>query len=955
MGQSLIDFAKSYGKESETDALGKTYGNNANWDGLNDKMKTGFLALQKAWGAPLSLNSTFRDKASNKKAGGAKKSQHLHGNAVDISVKDMSIEDRKALISLASSMGFKGVGVYHTAIHIDLANRRGWGPNHSHSSIPGWAKGVMKTHMANGFEGQTAELSRAPAAVGGGKESFGQGGLASIASGVAGSSPTGKAGGTARGTHSRTGYTVTATKPGSTITSPVSGTVVGVHGDFRSYRGTAIVKSEDGTYTVIGGLAKGTVKSGDTVQAGDPIGVAGNDVGVAQKGPDGSWAKDPSGLLSGIQSAGTDVAQGSAMDGGGLGLYGGGVPSPSEATRPSAPSPLSGDFGMGGMQGMGAPAAPANASYADAGIGARGKVAQALMGLAMAPQAPGYVDASVVSTSDLDAQYPGWDKNVPEMSLPNVDAQGLPATTAAPDAIANPYGIDEAVRDAWGSLSDAFGFGTAPADEGTPAFERGFTAAPAAATTAPAAPAADMSISPAALGAALSDQEKADLMASVAAGGWASLSDPNNAAAASAAAKGRAATKSLNAGLQGLASASSMGRKASAIAAAATPQGFSPLTHDVDMSTLNSPTHAPQFGALPGMGSPPSTLGLATPLGPVTSADSFGFQSDPTTSVADVSPAASSALGIASPGAFGPSDTSAAENFGAATGSFGGIGSPSATQAAAQQGMPGLSMAAMSGTPAIGLPSTKASAFAPGLESFNDAFQGSVKSVGPKYSKAIAMALTTPSLANQLAAIDVSKSYSNMNGKPSKAVKGLRDQQIADYAMANPAIGNALGLSLGQQGTNALGGGGVFGGLGGDPFGRGGPMGGPSGGSGGGFGGPGGQPSGPSISGPSGPSAGRGGGYGGGTSGGQPSGPAGPTGPSGAGAGSGGSSGNPGRSRTGPVGPTGPGAGPGYSGAGNPGNMGSAAAAAASAAASGSLGNGGWGGPTDASRFGGIF
>jgi hypothetical protein len=269
--------------------------------------------------------------------------------------------------------------------------------------------------------------------------------------------------------------------------------------------------------------------------------------------------------------------------------------------------------------------------------------------------------------------------------------------------------------------------------------------------------------------------------------------------------------------------------------------------------------------------------------------------------------------------------------------------------------MPGLSMAAMSGTPAIGLPSTKASAFAPGLESFNDAFQGSVKSVGPKYSKAIAMALTTPSLANQLAAIDVSKSYSNMNGKPSKAVKGLRAQQIADYAMANPAIGNALGLSLGQQGTNALGGGGVFGGLGGDPFGRGGPMGGPSGGSGGGFGGPGGQPSGPSISGPSGPSAGRGGGYGGGTSGGQPSGPAGPTGPSGPGAGSGGSSGNPGRSRTGPVGPTGPGAGPGYSGAGNPGNMGSAAAAAASAAASGSLGNGGWGGPTDASRFGGIF
>lgn len=137
MGQSLIDFAKTYGKESEDEPLSKTYGNNANWSGLNAKMQKGFLALQKAWGKPLSLNSTFRSKSSNKKAGGAKKSQHLHGNAVDISVKDMPIAERKALISLASSMGFTGIGVYHTAIHIDFGNRRGWGPNYSGNSVPG--------------------------------------------------------------------------------------------------------------------------------------------------------------------------------------------------------------------------------------------------------------------------------------------------------------------------------------------------------------------------------------------------------------------------------------------------------------------------------------------------------------------------------------------------------------------------------------------------------------------------------------------------------------------------------------------------------------------------------------------------------------------------------------------------------------------------------------------------
>lgn len=614
----------------------------------------------------------------------------------------------------------------------------------------------------------------------------------------------------------------------------------------------------------------------------------------------GRGGTDVAGL--GLMGDGAYAQGPTAMDGGGLGLYGGGQSGgsadpvgggfggiPGGYSAPTAPSadlsfgpsatpslgsgPLSGDFGMGGMQGMGAPAAPANAGYADAGIGARGKVAQALMGQAMAPQAPAMPSAqdlanapqvSIVSEKDLKAAYPDW--------------AGFDAQAAAPTFDRSYTSQPLGGLPGWSNESSIPGFDSYSHELGP--VSTAFGAAPNVSAT----------------------------------------------------------------GLGPVSTADSYGFTG------APSTALSPMTHDVDMSTLNSPTHAPQFGPNVGMGSPPSTLGLATPLGPVTSADSFGFQSDPTASIADVSPAASSALGVASPGAFGPSDMSAAENFGAATGSFGGIGTPSADQAEAQRGMPGLSMAAMSGTPAIGIPSTKASAFAPGLEGFNDAFQGSVKSVGPKYSKAIAMALTTPSLANQMSVVSAAKSYSNMNGKPSKAVKGLRAQQIADYAMANPAVGNALGLSLGQQGTGALGGG-----LGADPFGRGGPMGGPSGGSGGGFGGPGGQPSGPSISGPSGPSAGRGGGYGGGTSGGQPSGPAGPTGPSGPGAGSGGSSGNPGRSRTGPVGPTGPGAGPGYSGAGNPGNMGSAAAAAASAAASGSLGNGGWGGPTDASRFGGIF
>lgn len=275
-----------------------------------------------------------------------------------------------------------------------------------------------------------------------------------------------------------------------------------------------------------------------------------------------------------------------------------------------------------------------------------------------------------------------------------------------------------------------------------------------------------------------------------------------------------------------------------------------------------------------------------TPLGPVSAADSYGFGMPGMT--ADLGP-----VSTADSFGFSPGDTYSADGL-AAMGSFGGIGTPTADQAAAQQDMLGLSIAGLSGTPANSIvgPTQKADVYAPGLRDFKNAFEASVKpgSIGPKYSKAIAAALSTPSIDNQVAAVNATKAYSRMNGIPNNPeVVGLRNQQIGDFAMANPALGNALGLSMGQGGQGA-----ISGGLGGDPFG------------------------GRSFGGPSGPGAGSGGGYGGGGPG-QPSGPSfgGPTGP-GAGPMGRGPSGNPGAGG-GLTGPSGPGAGPsgGYGG-GNP-------------------------------------
>ncbi len=660
----------------------------------------------------------------------------------------------------------------------------------------------MKTHFANGFEGKAADFTRtaaAPAAEDGREAAS----ATSAANMLARFGDKGRSG-------ARAQATAIKTEPGSPVTSPVDGTVV-YAGEFRSYKNIAIIKGADGSYTTISGMQARAVSAGQTVKAGQVLGEASTWASVASKNPQGEVV-DPGNLVAGLQAPASQVATGpTAMDGGALGIMGGGVPAPSEAARPSAPSPLSGGLGMGGMQGMGGPpAASAEADYADAGLGARGQIARALMGQAAAPKADP-VNAGIVSMND------------PEVAA--AFAPNPKSYTSEPLGPLSGYVADGMVGD----------------------FARYAQGVP--------------------------------------------MSDP------------RAMMQRDN---------YIDGDLVGDIANSAAPNSESALTESVgDMSAMRAPTMNAQLGELQGMGSPPTALGFSTPLGPVTSADSFGFESEPSMAVSDVSPAAASAFG--------------------AYGSFGGIGAPDATQTALSYGpsdflgaQPSDAVGEDAAPPA---PTQKADVYAPGLRDFNNAFQGSVKSVGPKYSKAIAAALSTPSLANQLGVVNAAEAYSNMNGVPSRAVRGLRAQQIGDFAMANPALGDALGLSLGQRGQQ-----GIPGGIGSDPFGGGAaPRAGPSFGAGGGFGGGPGQPSGPSFAGPSGPSAGR---IGAGPPGGQPSGPS-------------------------VSGPTGPAAGPAGTrstapGGGQPAgsNVSAAASAAAAAAAAGALGAG----MSDPmGRFGGIF
>lgn len=68
------------------------------------------------WGKPLVINSGFRCQKHNRSVAGVPGSQHLKGNAADISVE---AKDRYFFVALAFVHGFRGIGVGKNFVHVD--------------------------------------------------------------------------------------------------------------------------------------------------------------------------------------------------------------------------------------------------------------------------------------------------------------------------------------------------------------------------------------------------------------------------------------------------------------------------------------------------------------------------------------------------------------------------------------------------------------------------------------------------------------------------------------------------------------------------------------------------------------------------------------------------------------------------------------------------------------------
>lgn len=115
----------------------------AHVEGVSEAATLALRRLEDLAGGPLTITSGYRDPETNARVGGASGSQHLHGNAFDISVAGMSTEQRIALIRQAQQAGFTGIGVYDNSLHFDVGPARAWGPSYSRDSLPAWARGAI--------------------------------------------------------------------------------------------------------------------------------------------------------------------------------------------------------------------------------------------------------------------------------------------------------------------------------------------------------------------------------------------------------------------------------------------------------------------------------------------------------------------------------------------------------------------------------------------------------------------------------------------------------------------------------------------------------------------------------------------------------------------------------------------------------------------------------------------
>jgi hypothetical protein len=110
--------------------------------------------VARRFGQPLTLTSGYRDPARNRRARGARRSQHMLHRAVDVRGYNYTNEQRLELVAIASSVGITGIGVYNDkSLHFDIrtSGPSAWGSGFTYAGIPPYAKATLDRHLAGGY------------------------------------------------------------------------------------------------------------------------------------------------------------------------------------------------------------------------------------------------------------------------------------------------------------------------------------------------------------------------------------------------------------------------------------------------------------------------------------------------------------------------------------------------------------------------------------------------------------------------------------------------------------------------------------------------------------------------------------------------------------------------------------------------------------------------------------
>jgi len=87
---------------------------------IENKLINRLERLRFKMGRPLKINSAMRCDEHNYNVGGARQSQHLLGLAADVSMLGMTAEQKYKMVEWAVLLGFKGIGISDSYIHVDM-------------------------------------------------------------------------------------------------------------------------------------------------------------------------------------------------------------------------------------------------------------------------------------------------------------------------------------------------------------------------------------------------------------------------------------------------------------------------------------------------------------------------------------------------------------------------------------------------------------------------------------------------------------------------------------------------------------------------------------------------------------------------------------------------------------------------------------------------------------------